>query len=377
MLSFWEEKEFTPYDFIVVGAGITGLSTAAVLAETQPNRRILVLERGLLPTGASTKNAGFASFGSLSEIVTDLRNMPEHEVFNLVKLRYEGLQKLQARISQKQMNMDMWGGYELLSEHEVLFLDHISRINDLLRPIFSDDVFRIVDDKIKEFGFSKKQVKRMLFNPFEAQLDTGKLMWNLLNYVSSRGVVILTGCELQSFEDTGRKVYLKVKNPYAEEPIWFNAPKVAFCTNAFTKKLIPTLEMEPGRGQVIVTTPINNLPFHGNFHFGEGLYYFRNVGNRVLFGGGRNLDFNNEKTTQLSTTELIINDLETKLQEIILPNQSYEITDRWSGIMAFSKVKKTIVQMHSQNIALGVRAGGMGMALGSAIGEQIAQLLLE
>jgi len=372
MLSFWEEKEFTPYDFIVVGAGITGLSTAAVLAETRPHQRILVLERGLLPTGASTKNAGFASFGSLSEIVTDLRKMPEHEVFNLVKLRYEGLQKLQSRISQKQMQMDMWGGYELLSEREVLFLSHLNRINDLLRPIFEDDVFRIADDKIAEFGFSKKQVKRMLFNPFEAQLDTGKLMWNLLNYVSSRGVVILTGCELQSFEDTGRKVYLKVKNPYGNEPIWFNAPKVAFCTNAFTKQLIPNLEMEAGHGQVIVTTPINHLPFQGNFHFEEGLYYFRNVGNRVLFGSGQNLNADSEKTAELTT-----NDLESKLQEIILPNQSYEITDRWSGIMAFSKVKKTIVRMHSENLALGVRTGGLGMALGSAIGEQIAQLLLE
>jgi glycine/D-amino acid oxidase-like deaminating enzyme len=77
MLSFWEQKELIHYDYIVVGSGITGLSTACVIKERKPNAHILVLERGLLPTGASTKNAGFACIGSLSEKVYDLALMGE------------------------------------------------------------------------------------------------------------------------------------------------------------------------------------------------------------------------------------------------------------------------------------------------------------
>ena len=67
MLSFWEKDFFIAYDHIVVGSGIVGLSTAIAIKEKQPNSRVLVLERGIFPTGASTKNAGFACFGSLSE----------------------------------------------------------------------------------------------------------------------------------------------------------------------------------------------------------------------------------------------------------------------------------------------------------------------
>ena len=48
----------------------------------------------MLPQGASTKNAGFACFGSLSEIIDDLKSHSEEEVIQLVKKRVDGLQLL-------------------------------------------------------------------------------------------------------------------------------------------------------------------------------------------------------------------------------------------------------------------------------------------
>jgi gamma-glutamylputrescine oxidase len=67
--------------------------------------------------------------------------------------------------------------------------------------------------------------------------------------------------------------------------------------------------VKPGRGQVIITSAIERLPFKGSFHFDEGYYYFRNVGKRVLFGGGRNLDFQTESSTKFEVNNLIVNDL--------------------------------------------------------------------
>ncbi|MDP4601126.1 MAG: FAD-dependent oxidoreductase, partial [Polaribacter sp.] len=67
-LSYWELKEwFSNIDFTIVGSGIIGLNCALQLKKKHPNARILILEKGILPQGASTKNAGFACFGSLSE----------------------------------------------------------------------------------------------------------------------------------------------------------------------------------------------------------------------------------------------------------------------------------------------------------------------
>ncbi len=72
--SYWELKNwFTNVDFTIVGSGIVGLHCALALRERFPESKILVLEKGILPQGASTKNAGFACFGSLSEILDDLK----------------------------------------------------------------------------------------------------------------------------------------------------------------------------------------------------------------------------------------------------------------------------------------------------------------
>jgi hypothetical protein len=60
----------------------------------------------------------------------------------------------------------------------------------------------------------------------------------------------------------------------------------------------------------------------------RGYYYFRNIGDRIL-GGGRNLDFDVENTTEFAQTEIVQNKLEELLKEVILPNQKFEIAHRW------------------------------------------------
>jgi glycine/D-amino acid oxidase-like deaminating enzyme len=59
--SYWEKKHlFFDYDLIVIGSGIVGLSTAISFKEKNKKAKILILEKGILPNGASLKNAGFA-----------------------------------------------------------------------------------------------------------------------------------------------------------------------------------------------------------------------------------------------------------------------------------------------------------------------------
>ena len=80
-LSYWEIKTWlTNIDFTIVGSGIVGLNCALQLKKRFPKAKILILEKGMLPQGASTKNAGFACFGSLSEIIDDLKKHSEDAV---------------------------------------------------------------------------------------------------------------------------------------------------------------------------------------------------------------------------------------------------------------------------------------------------------
>jgi hypothetical protein len=64
----------------------------------------------MLPHGASTKNAGFACFGSISEIIDDLKSHSE-EVYQLVTKRLEG--RLRKRLGDEAIDFKPYGGYEL------------------------------------------------------------------------------------------------------------------------------------------------------------------------------------------------------------------------------------------------------------------------
>lgn len=368
-LSYWEIKSwFTNVDFTIVGSGIAGLSCALYLKEKNPNATVLILEKGVLPQGASTKNAGFACFGSLSEIIDDLKNHTQQEVYDLVEKRWKGLQLLRKKLGDENINFHQYGGYELFNDNDVFedCLEKKEAINKLLKPIFNKNVFTFYDNK---FGFSNIKEK-YAFNQYEGQLDTGKMMSALMRLVLKNDIKILNSTPVQSFEDVGSHVVVKLNN------FEFKTSKLLIATNGFAKQLLNE-EVKPARAQVLITKPIENLHIKGTFHLDKGYYYFRNIDNRILFGGGRNLDFKTEETIEIGETVLIQRKLEELLKNTILPNRAFEIDYRWSGIMGVGNQKKAIVKKISNNVACGVRLGGMGVAIGSLIAKDLAKLVFD
>jgi len=375
MISFWERESFTTYDYAVIGSGIVGISTAISLKESNPKASVIVLERGLLPTGASTKNAGFACFGSLTELLDDLKVMSESDSLALVEERVKGLEKLRKRLGDDKLDYLNHGGYELINGEDLACLDEIDHVNNLLKPLFTKPVFEINNQKIAEFGFASSKVPALIFNQYEGQINTGSMMKNLLALAREKGIEVITGADVQSIEDDGGLVRINIATKITDG-YHIAASKVACCTNGFTKKLLPEIDLKPGRGIVLVTQPIQNLKFKGVFHSDKGYYYFRNFGNRVIYGGGRNIDFKAEETTEFEINEAIHKNLIKQLKTVILPDTPFEVDHSWAGIMAFGENKKPIMKHHSPNVYLGVRLGGMGVAIGSRMGEQLAEMMV-
>ncbi|MES2813034.1 MAG: FAD-dependent oxidoreductase [Bacteroidota bacterium] len=368
-LSYWEIKNwFTNIDYTIVGSGIVGLHTALRLRERFPESKIVVLEKGMLPEGASTKNAGFACFGSLSEIIDDLKSHTEEEVIQLVQKRWNGLQLLRKNLGDTVIDFKPHGGYELFLENDDSTynecLQKLPFINDILRPLFKVDVF---DKNVDRFGFQNIK-EYTIFNPFEAQIDTGNMMQALLKLAYQNGILILNNQTVNSYTDIGSEVEVSV-NDYT-----FKTKKLLFATNGFAGELTQG-EVKPARAQVLITEPIPNLDIKGTFHLDRGYYYFRNINDRILFGGGRNLDFEGETTTSLNQTQIIQNKLEELLKTVILPTTEFKIAHRWSGIMGVGAHKSPIVKSLSNNVFCGVRMGGMGVAIGSLIGKELADLV--
>lgn len=367
-LSYWEIKSWlTNVDYTIVGSGIVGLNCALQLKQRFPIANILVLEKGMLPQGASTKNAGFACFGSLSEIIDDLKSHSQEEVFQLVEKRINGLQLLRHTLGDSNINYQQFGGYELFSKTDDLLEECKAKqetINSFLKPLFNQDVFRFQSNT---FGFENCQ-DNLSVNQFEGQIDTGQMMTSLMQLALNSGIKILNNITVEVFSENLTSV--KVKTNQFE----FTTSKLLIATNGFASALNIS-EVKPARAQVLITKPIENLHIKGTFHLDQGYYYFRNIDRRILFGGGRNLDFKGEETTELNQTKRIQNKLEELLKTTILPNTAFEIEHRWSGIMGVGQQKKPIVKQLSNNVFCGVRLGGMGVAIGSLVGKELADLL--
>ena len=377
MISIWEkESSFAPQDIIMVGNGFVGLWSAFHLKRKKPNLNITIVDRGIIPTGASTRNAGFACFGSLSELMHDAKTAGTEKMLELVEMRYKGLEKIQKYFSKKEIDFDLCGGYELYDELDEQsskkLIQNIDYLNSLLKPITKTKrTFQLIDGKISDFGFGK--TKHFIKNKLEGHLHSGKLVQALLQKVQSMGVQVFTGTEIKSFERINGKIELRTNQHFN-----LITKQVLICTNAFAKDLLPELDIVPARGQVLVTSEITNLPWKGSFHSDEGFYYFRNIGKKVLLGGARNKSFKQEETTQMEITTNIQEELERYLSEVVLPKQKsqYTIDYRWSGIMAMGSEKMPIIKEIEPNIFCAVRMSGMGVALAPIVGKAVSKLML-
>lgn len=373
-LSYWEKQNFYRADVIVVGSGIVGLNAALTIKLAYPNLNIIVLERGFLPSGASTKNAGFACFGSISELIEQEKKAGTDDLHQLISKRWDGLLKLRSILGDKAINYENYGGYELFTPNDEYLAQEcvlkLSHFNALIADIVSEkEVYNLANDQINSFGF--KGVSALLKNKLEAQIDPGKMMKALLAKVSGLGVTILNSCKVSKINEESNHILLETEQGN------FCCKKLVLTTNAFIRELFPKISVVPGRGQVLITKPIDNLKLKGTFHYDKGFYYFRNVGDRLLLGGGRNLDFKAEETTEFGETEKVQQALLNLLNEVILPNNYFEIEQKWSGIMAFGETLHPIVEEIKPNLFCAVRCNGMGIAIGSQTGQDVGELVIK
>ena len=357
MNSMWEQASWLEADLVVIGGGLVGISTAIEYLDLHPGKHVVVLERGIVPTGASTRNAGFACFGSVSEIASDIDLMGHEVAREIVQQRVEGLQRLKARCNGADIGYTDDGGHEIfLDDHPAL--ERIEEVNSCIESIFGGNAFTVRNDLIRNYQLHER-VRKLIRTPYEGTLDSGKLVRTLWSIAARAGV-----------EVTVRTMTADVR---------LRCNNVVVSTNAWIPTLLePSLipEIKPGRGQILVTKPIQDLTLRGSYHFDEGFYYFRRLGDRVLLGGGRNLDFEGECTTSHETTPQIQSALEDLLRTIILPCHSgVEIDQRWSGTMAFTPDKKPFVRRVQPHTVVAFGCNGMGVALSSTIATSAVAML--
>ncbi len=370
MVSYWEQKSFLYHRHLIIcGAGFTGLSAAVYYKRAHPASSVLVLEKDAICGGASTQNAGFACFGSASELLADLTHSDEKKVFDLVEKRYRGLRNLRSLLGDDAIGYEPLHGFELFRQGDHLYehcLEQMDYLNNKLESITGERVYRPADEKVSTFGFSN--VTHMIENTAEGQVDTGKMYKSLLELARASGVEILNGISVAGFEEGS---HVKVFTDRGS----ITADKFLIANNGFASTILEGSRTTPARAQALVTAPIEGLKVKGSFHILEGFYYFRNIDDRILLGGGRHLDFEAETTTARQLNKKIQDDLDRVLREIILPGQQYEVAQRWTGIMGMGNEKQVIAEQLSDRVFCAIRLSGMGLALSTLLGKEIVEMM--
>ena len=359
--SFWEHDSFLQsYDVIVVGAGIVGLSSALFYKQQHPESRVAVLERGFLPQGASTRNAGFACVGSIGEHLADMQKESEENIKNRILRRYRGLERLKETLGQQSIGYEHCGGYEFFRSQENFekVSLHIDQFNGWMNDLLDEE---------SVYKAGELEGYPVIHNRLEGALHPGKMMQTLVQKVSAAGVEIKWNCSVETVTNKG--------NIHIDGGPHLNAQKVLLATNGFLQRLLPEVDVVPARGFVFVTEELDPMPWKGIFHHDEGYIYFRNVGSRLLIGGARNLDKEGERTNHFGTNKTIKNHLVDFVSNVLKLPKTWTIEQQWSGIMGFTSTKTPIVQQVDETRYVAAGLSGMGIAIGMDIGLTAVDIL--
>jgi hypothetical protein len=216
-----------------------------------------------------------------------------------------------------------------------------------------------------------QSVEHVISHPYEGVLHPGKMMEMFIKQVHDAGISILNGLKIHQLFNEG--AFVRVDGASG---ISLKTKYVIVATNAFVDELIPGLALRAARNEVYLTQPIPGLRLQGCFHYDHGFIYFREIDGRVLIGGARNLDIEGSYTEEFGLTDKIRERLTAFLKQHILPDTPFNLEYAWSGIIGIGEEKRPIVKMADERIAVAVRLSGMGVAIGSLVGCQAAELIL-
>lgn len=369
--SFWQDDYYFPtYDVVIVGGGFTGLVAGIELLLRKPKMKIGIFEAQSHGTLASSRNAGFMCFGSPTELLADIEKHGESAVTNLLQQKLIGYHTLLKHLSGNKGIYKKSLGYEIFDrEHHQQDLDLINSQLPKLNKIVQDGI-NISDYYDAESAFRLNPGFASIKFKLEGQIHPTAAVAALSRKFTNLGGILHTGTAISHW--TNQSTGFVLQSTVSRE---VRCKHLVVANNAFASQLVPGFSVQPQRAQVLITSPLKKLVFKGNFHMDKGYVYFRNVGNRLLLGGLRNTDFESEQTDQLGLNLKIQTNLDALLSRL-LPEETFDVTHRWSGIMGFRSSQVPGLQMHQSGAIIAAGMNGMGTLLGPALGREAAHAIL-
>ena len=356
-------------DWLIVGAGYTGLSAARKLSELHPNQKIIIIDAQLAGEGASGRNSGYLVDTTLNDGFTSNKELSNYKKkTDIYKLGIDVVKKF---IKEHQVDCD-WnesGKYFASSnEKDRKILANFSKT--LLKLNFEHNILD-KDDLGKRLGTNFYNLA--LYTKGGILLHPGKLVRAMIDTLPDN-VELLEMTQLDEWSKNSDTIICKFNNHK------IITKKIIFCTNGFLKSLgIKNNYNFPLTLTASMTRPLTNAEYKS---IGEpkewGVLPVKPMGATIRMTKDRRILIRNtvEVHNPYKMSKLKLDKRSIK-QKIGIKKRFPQLPDdiiqsTWSGIVSRTRNSSQIFEKIDDNIFVAGCYNGSGIGVGTLFGEQIA-----
>ena len=356
-------------DWLIVGAGYTGLSAARKLYELHPNQKIIIVDAQFAGEGASGRNSGYLVDTTLNDGFTSNK-----EIYNYKKktdIYQLGIDTIKKFIKEYQVDCD-WnetGKYFASSNHKdkkklINFGNTLSKLGFEYDLLYKEELNKKLGTNFYNLA---------LYTKGGILLHPGKLVRSMIDVLSDN-IVLYEQSQLLRWKKSMDSIYCKFKNNT------IRTKKIIFCANGFLKSLgIKKNYNFPLTLTASMTRPLTTGEFKSIGEPNEwGVLPVRPMGATVRMTKDKRILIRNTAEVhnpfKMSNDELkrraLSQALGVKKRFPTLPNGIIE--NSWSGVVSRTRNSSQIFEKIEENMFVAGCYNGSGIGVGTLFGEQIA-----
>jgi len=356
-------------EWLVIGAGYTGLSAARKLAQLHPEKKIILIDAQLAGEGASSRNSGYLVDSTLNDGFTSNKELDNYKKkADIYKLGIEAVKRF---IKEHQVDCDWNECGKFFASSKEEDKKTLENFSDTLSKLGFEHNLLSNKDLKKRLGTNFYNIA--LHTKGGILLHPGKLVRAMVDTLPEN-VSLYENSSLLNWKKLDDYVICNFKNGSIK------TKKIIFATNGFLKSLgIKSNYNFPITLTASMTRSLTNEEFESIGQPKEwGVLPVRPMGATIRMTKDRRILIRNTAEVYnpylMSQSEL---DKRSLKQRIGIKKRFPQLPDdiiqsTWSGIVSRTRNSSQIFEKIDDNIFVAGCYNGSGIGVGTLFGEQIA-----
>tara|TARA_Y100000590_G_C15721817_1_gene1013770 strand:- start:1248 stop:2552 length:1305 start_codon:yes stop_codon:yes gene_type:complete len=358
-------------DFLIIGAGFTGLSAARNLGLINKDNKIIIVDAQLAGEGASSRNSGYLVDTTLNDGFSSNKNINSYK--KKVKVYEDGIKTVKKFISEHQVDCDWNESGKYFASSKIEDKRKVGEFSEILSSLNYENKILYKNDLNDKLGTNFYNIG--IYTKGGILLHPAKLVRSMIDFLPIN-VILYERSPLVSWKKINNKIECKFKKNTIE------TNKIIFCTNGFLRsQKIKSNYCFPITLTASMTRPLTDVEFDSIGKPKEwGVLPIRQMGATIRMTKNRRILIRN-------TAELINPNFMKKFE--LKKNINFHllglkkrfpslpknlIESSWSGVVCRSGNGSQIFEKIDNNIYVAGCYNGSGIGVGTLFGEQIALL---